>query len=72
MWGNFGAGLTPALLTWINKQFNPQHNWHASFVFLAGAFLLSGAAAYWIRADVKIEPTPGPALAEAPRLATSD
>jgi MFS family permease len=70
MWGNFGAGLTPSLLTWINSTFDPHpsietwinstydpnQNWHASLVFLAVAFLLSGFAAYWIRADVKIEP----------------
>jgi len=61
MWGNFGAGLTPAMLTWINSHFDPHHNWHASFVFLAGAFFLSGVAAYWIRADVKIEPASEPA-----------
>lgn len=56
MWGNFGAGLTPSIIIWINRHFDPQGNWHASLVFLALAFLLSGFAAYWIRADVKIEP----------------
>lgn len=58
MWGNFGAGLTSLILAGINQRFDPNHNWHASLVFLAGAFLLSGFAAYWIRADVKIEETP--------------
>jgi nitrate/nitrite transporter NarK len=56
MWGNFGAALTPSILTWLNSTFDPHHNWHASLIFLAIAFFLSGFAAYWIRADVKIEP----------------
>ena len=64
MWGNFGAALTPPLLTWINKRFDSQHNWHASLVFLAAAFLLSGVAAFWMRADVKI--------AAAEEVATDD
>jgi hypothetical protein len=56
MWGNFGAALTPSMLIWINTTFDPHKNWHASLIFLAVAFLLSGIAAWWIRADVKIEP----------------
>lgn len=56
MWGNFGAALTAPMLMWINHKFDPHHNWHASLIFLAVAFFLSGIAAYWIRADVKIEP----------------
>jgi MFS family permease len=73
MWGNFGAALTAPMLTWINHKAdphpsietwlystnNPHHDWNASLIFLAGAFFLSGFAAYWIRADVKIEPAAG-------------
>ena len=60
MWGNFGAALTPPLLTWINRHFDEQRNWHASLVFLAAAFLLSGVAAFWMRADVKLVAAPEP------------
>lgn len=56
MWGNLGAAVTPPALTFINKHFDPSHSWHASFIFLAAAFLLSGVAALGIRADEKIEP----------------
>ncbi len=56
MWGNLGAACTPPMLGWINEMFDPHKNWHASLIFLSIAFLLSGFAAYWIRADVKIEP----------------
>jgi MFS family permease len=61
MWGNFGAAVTPSILTWINVTFDPNHNWHASLLFLAGAFLLSGVAALGIRADVKIVQSEDPA-----------
>ena len=56
MWGNLGAAATAGLLVWINNRYDPNHNWHASLIFLAAAFLLSGVMAMGIRADVKIEP----------------
>ncbi|HWE04389.1 MAG TPA: MFS transporter [Tepidisphaeraceae bacterium] len=58
MWGNLGAATNATMLVWINNHFDPNHNWHASLIFLAGAFLLSGVMAMGIRADVKIEQTP--------------
>ena len=55
MWGNLGAAATAGLLVWINKHYDPNHNWHASLIFLATRpFLLSGVMALGIRADVKI------------------
>jgi ACS family glucarate transporter-like MFS transporter len=55
MWGNLGAALTPRLLPWINATFDRPHPWHASLIFLASAFFLSGIVAFGIRADVKLK-----------------
>jgi ACS family glucarate transporter-like MFS transporter len=56
MFGNIGAGITPKALVLINSRFDPNHNYHASLIFLAIAFLLSSVVAMGIRADVKLEP----------------
>ena len=57
---NLGAAATAGMLVWINKNYDPNQNWHASLIFLAVAFFLSGVMALGIRADVKIKEDEGP------------
>jgi MFS family permease len=52
MWGNFGAWLSPIVLTWIQKD----KGWDAVFLACAGAYLLSGIAAVGVDATIPIEP----------------
>jgi MFS family permease len=48
MWGNFGAGLCPVLLGWVQRTFTdlagPDVGWQAMFVTCAGAFSLAAVA----------------------------
>lgn len=42
MWGNFGAAIQPILLGWIALNFDHHHDWHASLLVSAGAYVVSG------------------------------
>ncbi len=54
MWGNFGAAVSPVLLTAVERA----AGWPAAFVTCAAAFLVSGVAALFLDADRPLDPGP--------------
>ena len=51
MWGNFGAFVSPPLITWVNQNLDVNKDGKEQFIVLSLAFVLSGVSALGIDAS---------------------
>lgn len=58
-WGNLGASVTPGILPWALRHFDPHGNWHAAFLICAGGFLLTALSAFGLDARRTLEDPAG-------------
>lgn len=54
MWGNFGAGISPVLATWVVQNWDLNQDWHEAFVLFAGSFAIAGLAGLGMNATRRI------------------
>ncbi|MBM3804726.1 MAG: MFS transporter [Acidimicrobiia bacterium] len=54
MWGNFGAGISPVLATWVVQSWDVNQDWHEAFVLFAASFLVAGLAGLGMNATSRI------------------
>lgn len=54
MWGNFGAGISPVLATWVVQNWDLNQDWHEAFVLFAGSFAIAGLAGLGMNATRQI------------------